>query len=260
MKINFSKSEIKHLVAASIILGFIFSFTEWGTTVFNPIAGIQNWLKAIILSLIALLIHVFAHKFLALKSYATAEFRTWSIQRYGFRKSSTYPIKTAGFSIPFLPIGIILSLFVAFLSAGKGIFAAVESFIITDVKTEKRISRKLSEYSPTWIELTETELAFISLLAPIVSTLLAVIFLNTPFHKFGLINMYIAIYSMFPFPGLDGIKILFGSIWIYLLGILFVGISLGFAYGQILSFIPTIILSLVLSIILTLLGIFLLNK
>ncbi len=260
MKINFSKSEIKHLIVASVVLGFIFSFTEWGTTSFDPVTGVLNWLKTIIISLIALLIHILAHKFIAFKSHAIIEFRTWSIQRYGIRKSSTYPIKTAGFSIPFLPIGIILSLLVIFLSAGKGIFAAVESFIITDVKTEKRISRRLSEYSPRFIELTETEIALISLIAPIVSTLLAVIFLNTPFHKFGLINMYIAIYSMLPFPGLDGIKILFGSIWIYLFGILFVGISLGFAYGQILSFIPTIILSLILSIILTLLGIFLLNK
>ena len=70
------------------------------------------------------------------------------------------------------------------------------------------------------------------------------------------VNIFIALSYMFPFPGLDGIKVLFGSRYLYLAGILFILLS-----SLLLNFISgTIVLIISLIISLTVLGIYFYKK
>ena len=68
MKNIFDKKEIKSLVIASLLLGFIFSFTEWGQgNVFSLVTGFSNWIRLTIASAIILLIYQNSHKIIAKK-------------------------------------------------------------------------------------------------------------------------------------------------------------------------------------------------
>jgi len=200
-----TKKEILHLLAATLILGFIFSFREWGTTSFDLIAGLTNWMLATILVAIALLIHEYAHKLVAKRYSATTEFKLWSMRRYGWKQSAKLNKD--------FPLGILISLFVAFLSNGKLIIAALESSEIE----ENAIQRSRKRFP----HLTQVETALIALAGPLASALLALLLKglgtsNPVIAKAILINALIAVYALLPLPGLDGIKIAASSIAFYI--------------------------------------------
>ena len=68
MKKLFDKTEIKSIIFAATILGFIFSFRKWGygeTFIFS--VGLYNWVFASISSAIVLLIYQITHKLIAKK-------------------------------------------------------------------------------------------------------------------------------------------------------------------------------------------------
>ncbi len=213
MRVKFSKKEKKHLIITIIILSFVFSFKEWGTTQFSILVGLSNWIQYLIAIAIILVLKQTIHKIIAEKQGASAEYRMWSIERYGLKKSAHFSRKKK----EGLPIGLILSITLAFLTNGALKFAAVCS---SKMKEESRIGKKYKN-------LTEIEISINSLIGILatlfVATLFQVLTLTVfNFDKIITVGYAIAIYSMIPFSSLDGAKIFIGSKILYLISLAFI--------------------------------------
>ncbi len=207
----FEGREIKSLIIGGIVLGFIFSFREWGYGQLNLSIGITNLIRYSIISIIVLLVYQSSHKLIAKKYGAISSFRLWNIKRYWFSTKSKVENLTNN-KIKSINTGIIIPILLALLSNGYLKFAAVGSSEVTSV-SKKRLGKKFKH-------LTGFELAQIHLVGPLTLLLVALI-LNqfAGFEKVVEICYLISIFSMIPFSGLDGSKIFFGSLGLYVFGL-----------------------------------------
>jgi hypothetical protein len=188
--------EIKTIVLAAIILGFVFGFND-KKEIFQLSQWLTNFIEQVILSLIFLLIFVYATKRYSYKRGFISQFSLWNIKRYGFAKS--WEFKNKG-----IPAGIIFGLFLALASYGKAFFSAIlmPNF---SYKKEQRIGKKLE--APT-----ELELSMASLVGPMTLTILGIIltaFNNTSLNNLSLIPFSIAFCSMLPISRLNGAYVYF---------------------------------------------------
>jgi Zn-dependent protease len=224
-----------------LITAFVFGFQDNEVTFVFP-KWILNYLKFVILSIIALGIYICAQTYMSYKYGSKADYEVWSIGRIGFAKSSHLPMKLFGaLKLNHIYLGIILPLLVSFLSDGNMYFVAVLSSIIS-VNPIYRLGKSFEQ-------LTEFEEAKIALSGPLSNILMAFIikiFEISFLNDLMLVNIFVAISYMLPFPGLDGIKVLFGSRYLYLVSILFILISsllLNFINGT-----SVLIISLIISL------------
>ncbi len=230
----FDKTEIKHIIIATLVIGFIFSFNQ-----FNLI----NWLRFSILGAGVILIHEIAHKIVARKKACESHFRLWEIKRYGFFRKSKFPKKILGKKIGGFFAGIFLPIITIFLSLGS-----IKLFLVGTSEAKeiehKRIGKK-------YTKITEFETAIIALAGPLTNLFIALIFqtLALPgFETFIEMNYLMAIYSMIPISQLDGAKIFFGSIFLYIFSIAFIIFSI--ALLNIIGLIGSLILSSIIAIML----------
>ncbi len=206
----YNKKEILNLFLGAVILGFIFSARNWGYSTFNVGIGLTYFFRMFILSLIILLVYQTSHKLIAKKYHAHSTFRLWHLQRWWFTKS-------AKFKKP-IPAGVILPLFFSLITNGFIKFAAVGSSEVTSIES-KRIHKKFKH-------LTENDLARIHLVGPLTVLLLSLILIQFPgFSEIVTIAYTLAIFSMMPFSGLDGGKVFFGSLPLYIFGTGFIVLS-----------------------------------
>ena len=232
-KIGFSKIEIQHILVASLVLGFIFAFKEWGVASPDALAGLENWLRYFVMAIVALVIHTFGHKVIAAKNYAQSEFRLWFLQ---VRKKS-------------IPTGILFPVLFSFISNGSWGVPLVETNIVRGIPALR--AKKKFKY------LTEFETAIIALAGPVLSVLIALIFkaMALPgFEKFIVINYMIGLVALIPFSTLDGAKIFAGSKYLYLGAVIFLVTTV--LLMQATSLITTIIFAIILAIILTLITLY----
>ena len=90
----FYKREILNLIIAALVLGFIFSFRNWGpgeTVVLN--IGLTNFIRTSILSMVVLLIYQLSHKLIAYENDCLSKFKIWGISKFWFSKKISH-IKT----------------------------------------------------------------------------------------------------------------------------------------------------------------------
>ncbi len=246
--INFSRSEKRVIIISIILLGFLFSFKQWGTDRFDILFGIGNWLRASIVAAVSLLIMILVKKLVANKYGTEIEYRIWSIKRYGFSPSSKLPKKILGSEVNSIALGIILPLILIFITNGSLIFAGVGITLFLS-NAALRLGRKY-QY------LSEFEVAMMSLAGPLTSLLLAMIFKivgfsGVTFDLFVKMNFYLAFFSMLPLPNFDGIRIFFASRFLYILIFAFIilTIILSLYINGFSSIILALIISLVMAII-----------
>lgn len=233
----FSKKEYSYLIISSIVLGFIFSFSQWGYDQFNILIGIRNFLISFLLSLIFLLAREFIRKAVAKKIGFETEFKLWYVKQ----KSS----KSNG-----IPIGVIASLLLVFITNGQFIFAAVSKF---DFKNySKKDLKRRYEY------IRGIEEAIIASIGALVPTFMVLIFNLFNIEKAVFIGTMLAIYSIVPLPSQDGIKMYFGSISYYILVSLFVIFSL--VLVKTMGVLATLIISIILALLIALSVFYQLNK
>ncbi len=248
MNINklFDWKNIKSLSIASIVLGFIFSFREWGYEYFSLSIGISNWFRYFLLSFILFSIYLIANKQIAKLHGADINFKIWDIHRYGFNRSAKFSrLKLFGLKLGnSFKIGIIFPFLFSILSNGIFKFAAIGYSEIEEI-SHKRAGKKFKH-------LTDFEIARIHLAGPLTLLFLTIILSYLKgFSNIIEISKLIIIYSFLPFSKLDGAKILFGSIPLYIFGLAFTITSL-----LLLNIIPStalIFLGLLTSIIILLL-------
>ena len=238
--------ELRSISIASIILGFIISFTEWGPgqTVYFSI-GLANWFRGFLLAFIIFLIYIIANKQIAKLHGATAQFKIWGIERFWFNKSAKVSnIKFFGKKIGnSFKTGIFLPLLFSLFSNGLIKFAAIGYTEVSEISAQ-RTGKKFKH-------LNDFEIARIHLAGPLICLLIAIIFSTLDsFNKLAYVAKLITIYSILPISKLDGAKILFGSFPLYIFTLFLIIGSL-----LLINIIPTIasfFLALLLSIIILL--------
>ena len=140
-----------------------------------------------------------------------------------------------------MKVGIIFPILFSLISNGLFKFAAIGSSEVIAIE-KRRIGKKFKH-------LTEYELAKIHLVGPLTILLLALILHQFPgFEKIVAISYTLALFSMLPFSGLDGAKIFFGSLPLYIFGAGFIIITS--ILMQIISPLWTLMLSIVSALIL----------
>lgn len=240
----FTKEEIRALIISIFVLGIVFGLDD-KREVFQFSYWVLNFLRVLIIVSIILVLREHVRKIIAGKFYAETEYRIWGITRIGFGKGAKLPIKLFRFEVKSIWLGVILPLLVSIVSFGKAYFPVVGMF---DVKGDvvKRIGRR-------FIKLTEFETALIALSGIIVNIILVLFFsifnkfIN--FNQFISINMWIAMFSFLPLGNLDGSKIFFNSILLYILSLAFtIFIFILIPY---LGLVSTIILSIIFALIAT---------
>lgn len=198
--------EITIIILSSIILSFSYSFLEK-----------DLFFKSFICFLIIFIVYVSVSKIIAYYYEANAKLQIWREQQYGFPKESH-------FSTP-IPVGLILSILIPFLSIGKFMWLAVTE---TDITARKeRVARRHGAFS--FVELNEYHIAFIC-----ASSIFSLIFLSfiaylLNFPLLSKLSIYFAFFNLIPLSSLDGSKIFFGErlLWI----ILFIICSCGVFYS-----------------------------
>jgi len=197
-------AEILSLLGASIILGFVASFTQWGYgDTFSLTVGLANWLRLSILSTIVFAIYIIASKTIASLHGAKSTFKIWKIGD-----------RFLGFKIISFKAGLVIPILFTFLSNGLIKLATIAHIDLEEI-SHKRVGKR-------FIHLTDFEIARIHLAGPFACLLLVLIL--TPLKSFSTlveIAKLITLYSFIPLSKLDGTRILFGSIPLYLFGLIF---------------------------------------
>lgn len=241
-EIKFDKHEIQQIIAAIIVLAFIFSFKAS----IDSITWIKEFLLMLILSGLSLYINILGHKYAAVSNGAEAKFQLWTIERFGFSKAAVLkkkpvdPLLRLLHNIAFFPLQLwlVVPILVTIFSNGQLPFAAVYTTAIT-MTAAHRLGKR-------YLRISEIETAKIALVGPLLNIAFALI-IKSLFGLTGiagdlvLINLALAISNMLPLPKLDGSQVFFSSILLYIFSIVFI---LGSAFLiHFLTLFPTLILS-----------------
>ncbi|MEK6936515.1 MAG: hypothetical protein AABW58_00420 [Nanoarchaeota archaeon] len=200
------------LIIAALVSGFVFGFDDKQSS-FIFTNWFLNFLRLSFFSFIALGVYYLTQNYAADKYGCNLNYNIWRIQRFGYGKSAyVRPIKFGPYVLKTIPLGFIVPLLISFLSSGGLFFTGIlsSSFIVNPAYRLGRV----------WAKLTEFEEAKIAVSGALANILLAILikgFRLSSLEDLILISSITAISYMLPFPGLDGIKVYFGSklLWIF---------------------------------------------
>lgn len=195
----FKKQEIGTIILASLAMGFVISFKELQTF---EVETLYSFLKSAGFALITVLLCMIASKIAAYKFGCGAEFRLWTMERYGFHKR--HYVKRP------IPTWLAFPLFLVFISWGTIKWLAL---LVFDIAHTTRALGK-TEYS----EVTEWELGLIAFYGLLANIALAIISKFAGWSSLASLNIWFVFFNLLPFSELNGMKILNGSkmLWIFI--------------------------------------------
>ena len=220
---SFTPAEIRGLIIAIIVVAFIISFKDWGDGDAVDVAlGLFNFFNALLLSTLAILVHVSAQRLWSLATGYRLEWRMW-----GF--------------------GLLFSLIIVFVTNGN-IWLILPGGILIHHMGGHRFG---------WFRYDVNYWAFalIAVAGPLASITLAVFFKaigafvgTALIEKAIILNVAYALFSLLPIPPLDGSRTMYGSRLLYAFsvsGITATGILLFLPIGVL----PVILLSILIAIV-----------
>jgi Zn-dependent protease len=182
-------TEKRGFIISIILLGFIFSFRNWGTEKFDWALGIQNFIITIILVAVAFATRELAHRTIAVWLGYRTQYKAWLL-------------------------GLVIGLVVAFVSNGSLLFIAPGLMIITHLEVHR--------LGKGFYALSYKHLGWIAMSGPIANMLFAVLMKTLAvatgieiFQKAMMISIWIALFDMVPVPPFNGSRTFFGSRFIY---------------------------------------------
>ena len=198
---RFNGNEIKGIIISVLMIAFMLSFKNWGTDAFDVTQGLFNFIGAVLIVALGYIVHLSLQRFYAFKLGYIAEYR--------------YNI-----------YGLVGGLILTFASNGY-LFLLIPGHCI--IKHMPRL--RLGEFR---YGMNMWEYAKIAAAGPVGNILLAMFFkafsfLGSPLiDKAITINIILALFSLVPLPGNDGLDIFFGSRFFYVFLVIFlVLISIG---------------------------------
>ncbi|MDP2907496.1 MAG: hypothetical protein Q8O03_06150 [Nanoarchaeota archaeon] len=204
--------QIRDFIATILVVTFVFAFDDKQAT-FQLGYWLHNFLRVAIGVTLVVLVHYFGHKWAARRYGTDIVHKVWSVHQYGFHTKAHFRVG--------IPLGSIFAVIISVLSNGKFFFTAVESF---DIKNYE--SARLGRWR---LKVLEREIARIAFAGPAFNMIFA--FILQAFNKSGMFDQLIlisclyALYHMIPWSQLDGAKIFFGSIYLYVFGLAFLLLS-----------------------------------
>ena len=182
--------EVRGLIITCLLIAFIFSFREWGTTSFDWKMGSFNYFRAIILVGTALLVHEFGHRLIATWIGYHSQYKAWLM-------------------------GLVAGLVLAFVSNGFLLFLAPGTLLIKARKVHRLGTWPFG--SPL-----HRHLGWIAMSGAIANMVFAILLKTIYFAipnpwilKAVTINIWLALFNMIPIPPFNGIRTFFGSRFIY---------------------------------------------
>ena len=173
---------------------------------------------ALLISIVVILVSVFAKKITARKIDVKIQHKIFEWERYWWSKGSH-------FKKP-IPMGIIFPLLLLVLSAGF-----VKFFAFFEFKSEALVSKAVKKYGryrfSNMNEWDDALIGFYGLLAILALGIItrfipSIIF---PFNELAKYSIYYAICNMIPLANLDGVKIFFGSRPLYILSLVLLALA-----------------------------------
>jgi Zn-dependent protease len=183
----FSREELIHFAITIVCLAFIYSFSEWGTTTFDPATGIKNWLTAIIYIGITVFVHHSGQRMMALALGFRAEHRIWWY-------------------------GIVFGLLLVLLTNGRVKFLAATAMLVHLLPIHRLGAFR---YGPNI-----TTIAKIAMAGPILNILFSALIKSMEWmgllnpvvsNKLFILNIAFAAYNLLPIPPLDGAHVMYYS-------------------------------------------------
>jgi len=201
-----TKKELLALILALVVLAFSNSFTN-----------VDKFVSSLFMFAIILIIYTTSKKLTAYYYESEEETKIWTFQRYGLYDRSYF--KTA------IPIGIILPFLLSILT-----FGAVPWFAVTmsEVKpTPARAVKRHQIYS--FSEMTEWHLSLISASGILAALILAPVAYILNFPDLARASIFFACFNLVPLGKLDGTRIFFGSVVLWMVLSAIALIALGYA-------------------------------
>ena len=113
------RKEIISLVIASLVMGFIFTFRDWGYEKFSLNIGLINLFRAFLISFILFSVYLVATKSVAKLHGAASTFKIWGMERFWFSKDAKiHHLSFFGKRFRTFKAGIFFPLLFAFFSNG----------------------------------------------------------------------------------------------------------------------------------------------
>ncbi len=192
---KFDQQEIFGLLVVTLVMGFIFSFRNWGEEQFNLIFGLKNLFLAIIVAGISLWFKISCQKVYGLTSGQSNTFKVWWN-------------------------GIIIMLVLVFITRGWLPLALVGG-MVSSFMVKQRLGEFRYGFS-TWVMgISAAWAIWGSLIMAIFFAIGGYFFPQSFFFDIGLkMNLMIAFCSWLPLPQQDGLSLFFGSKGLWTLAIL----------------------------------------
>ena len=181
----FTPSELRGLIITTLVLAFVISFREWGGVEFNFAVGFSNFLIAVLIVGVSLLIHTSGQRVWSLAAGYRLEYQMWGL-------------------------GLFLAVIFAFITNGRFWFLVAGGFMV----------HHLAGHRLGWFryDIGYWGIALIALSGSLITVLFIIVlkisnsFLFAPIlQKLIIFNIVYTVYNMIPIPPLDGAKIFYGS-------------------------------------------------
>lgn len=186
---KFTKQEVSGLVIATLIVAFIFGFDD-GRDKFDLFLWLWSYFLVLIIVFITFFVRISFQKFYALSEGYNAEFKVWLV-------------------------GLIISLVVGLLSGGK-----IPLVLIGGMVASFMVRHRIGEFRYGFSHMDNAMIGFFGIAGNVLLAMLFALGLryfpqNFFFSKGLLLNIYMGILALLPFPQLDGLNIFWGSRLLY---------------------------------------------
>ena len=186
---KFTKHEVRGLLISILIIAFIISFKEWGTTSFDFKIGVYSLFNAVLIVALSILVHDAGQRLWGLAIGYRVEFKMWSF-------------------------GLIFALVIAFISNGNFWLIVPGGFMLHHLAGHRL---GFFRYGVNYFGQAMVALAgpLFTLMLIILLKVLGAYNPNPLIQKAIMFNVVYVITSLLPIPPLDGSKIYFGSRMLY---------------------------------------------
>ena len=154
-------------------------------------------------------------KLFAKRHDAKSEYELWGMGRFWFSGEAAIKKK--------VPVGLFLAFIITVASGGKLFFTALGSHQLKELGLS-RMGRK----HPTLNYFEEAQICSMGMLANLFLTIIALLIgrvFDVNVGAFVTVNFFIVLFNMIPFSTLDGAKIFFGSLLMYIFVLVFIFVA-----------------------------------